>query len=140
MKFYCQQLPPYKWMNNFILLVILLIVFLERIKAGDKILYDNFVVLILIIEYKLLQIPFYVKRFFVILGKHSMNIFLFHTFIFLYWFKDEIYYTRNPFLIFFTLLILCLAVSILIEKLKALIHFGKLNDKIENYLCQTIKK
>lgn len=132
--------PPYKWMSIFILLAILLVVFLERIKAGDKILYDSFIVLILIVEYKLLYIPLYIKRFFVFLGKHSMNIFLFHTFIFLYWFKDVIYFTRNPFLIFISLLLPCMVVSILIEKLKALIHFGKLNEKIEFYLCRIIKK
>lgn len=91
-------------------------------------------------EYKLLYIPKIIKDIFSFLGKHSMNIFLFHTFIFLYWFKDFIYYTRNPIIIFFSLLIPCLIISIAIEKIKAVIGFDKMNMYIENLLCQTIKK
>ena len=52
------------------------------------------------------------------LGKHSMNIFLFHTFFFLYWFEDYIYITRNPLLIFLSLLLSCWIVSVVIEFIK----------------------
>jgi len=52
------------------------------------------------------------------LGKHSMNIFLFHSFIFEYYMKDIIYYTGNPLIIFAELLAICLVISMLIEKLK----------------------
>lgn len=60
------------------------------------------------------------------LGKHSMNIFLFHTFIFLYWFKDWIYITRNPLLIFLSLLLSCWLISVVIEFIKNKIGFYRL--------------
>ncbi len=52
------------------------------------------------------------------IGVHSMNIFLFHTFIYYYYWQDLIYWTRNPFLIFLTLLIVSLIISIAIETVK----------------------
>ena len=60
------------------------------------------------------------------LGKHSMNIFMFHTFIFLYWFNDLIYVTRNPILIFISLLIPCYIISVIIEFIKNRIGFYQL--------------
>ena len=52
------------------------------------------------------------------LGKHSMNIFLFHTFIFYFWFQNIIYASRNPIIIFFTLLAICIPISIVLEWMK----------------------
>lgn len=60
------------------------------------------------------------------LGEHSMNIFLFHTFIYLYWFRVYIYNTQNPILIFFSLLIPCYLMSVLIEVVKSKIGFNRL--------------
>lgn len=60
------------------------------------------------------------------MGKHSMNIFLFHTFIFLYWFREYIYITRNPFLILLSLLISCYLISVMIEFIKNKIGFYRL--------------
>ena len=57
------------------------------------------------------------------LGKHSMNMFLTHTFIFYFWFKDFIYITRNPLLIFLSLLITTYLLSIFIEWTKRKIGF-----------------
>ena len=60
------------------------------------------------------------------LGKHSMNIFLFHTFIFSQWFRDWIYITRNPLLIFLSLLLSCWIISVVIEFIKNKIGFYRL--------------
>ena len=60
------------------------------------------------------------------LGKHSMNIFLFHTFIFHYWFKEYIYISRNPLLIILSLLIPCYLISVIIEYSKNKIGFYRL--------------
>ena len=60
------------------------------------------------------------------LGKHSMNIFLFHTFIFHYWFKEYIYISRNPLLIILSLLIPCYLISVIIEYGKNKIGFYRL--------------
>lgn len=64
------------------------------------------------------------------LGRHSMNIFLFHTFIFSHWFKDFIYASRNPLLIFLLLLSICLAISIIVEQFKKAIKIDKLIKSI----------
>lgn len=60
------------------------------------------------------------------LGKHSMNIFLIHTFIYYFWFTDIIYITKNPFVIFLTLLSLSILLSALIEKSKHWIGFYRI--------------
>ena len=60
------------------------------------------------------------------LGKHSMNIFLFHTFIYFYWFREYIYISRNPLLIIFSLLIPCYLISVIIEFVKNKIGFYRL--------------
>lgn len=62
------------------------------------------------------------------LGKHSMNMYLVHTFIFLYYFGDFIYQFKYPILIVLALLITSLAVSIAIEQLKKCISFYKFLD------------
>ena len=52
-------------------------------------------------------------------GKHSMNIFLFHTFIFSHWFKSLIYFQKNPILIFLVFLAICLLISMMLEWVKS---------------------
>ena len=66
------------------------------------------------------------------IGRHSMNIFLFHTFIYSYYFREQIYAPRNPILIFLLLLGICLIVSVLIEKIKVLVHFQQLESYLRN--------
>lgn len=60
------------------------------------------------------------------IGVHSFNIFLFHTFIYYYFFADFIYGFGNPLLIFAVLLAICLALSVGIENLKKKINFDKI--------------
>ena len=72
------------------------------------------------------KLPKWFDSVMVNLGKHSMNIFLFHTFIFLYWFRDWIYITRNPLLIFLSLLLSCWIISVAIEFIKNKIGFYRL--------------
>ena len=68
----------------------------------------------------------WLQTIFVQLGKHSQNIFLFHTFIYLYWFREETYITRNPIIIFIQLTIVCYLISVAIEFIKQKIGFYKL--------------
>lgn len=70
--------------------------------------------------------PSWLNKAFASLGRHSMNIFLFHTFIYYYWFGDIIYATRNPILIFLSLLIVCYCISMLLELIKRIIGFNRL--------------
>ncbi len=73
------------------------------------------------------------SKFLLLLGKHSFNIFLFHTFIFSYYLKSFIYGFRNPILIFIALLSMCLLISIFIEFLKSKIYFYKLQSFINQH-------
>lgn len=67
-----------------------------------------------------------VKKAFEFVGIHSFNIFLFHTFIYYYYFPDFIYSFHYPVLIFAALLGICLVISVGIERLKKMIGFDKL--------------
>lgn len=62
------------------------------------------------------------------LGKHSMNMFLVHTFIFYFWFRDFIYITRNPFVIFISLLLSSYLMSVVVEWTKQKLGFYKIID------------
>lgn len=64
------------------------------------------------------------------IGIHSFNIFLFHTFIYFYYWKDIIYFTDTPILIFLSLLFSSLIISISLEYIKQLLYF----DKIYRYI------
>lgn len=67
---------------------------------------------------------------FAFLGKHSMNIYLTHTFIFLYFFQDFTYSLKNPLLIFLFVLLTSLGVSYLFELLKKRLGFYKAQKRI----------
>jgi membrane-bound acyltransferase YfiQ involved in biofilm formation len=70
------------------------------------------------------------------LGKHSMNMYMIHTFIFYYWFNRFIYSFEYPALIFVVLTCISLGVSISLELLKKIIHLPvfikTINTKIDN--------
>lgn len=65
-----------------------------------------------------------------LLGKHSSNIFLFHTFIYSIYLKDFVYSFKYPPIIFLLLLIMCFALSIVIDFIKRLTGYNKLVDKL----------
>lgn len=68
----------------------------------------------------------WLQTIFIQLGKHSQNIFLFHTFIYLYWFKEETYFTHNSLIIFIQLTVVCYLISVAIEFIKQKIGFYKI--------------
>ena len=70
------------------------------------------------------------------LGKHSFNIFLFHTFIYAYYWPELIFWSRNPFMIFATLLCACLLVSVVIEYIKQKLGFYRLEQNAMNELSR----
>src|ERR1035437_3818694 len=79
-----------------------------------------------------------ISQVFEYLGKHSMNIFLIHTFIFGYFYSRFIYSFKYPLLIFIVLLACSLFISILIEYCKKIFRIYTLENKIIN-LFFTIK-
>jgi peptidoglycan/LPS O-acetylase OafA/YrhL len=74
----------------------------------------------------------YIQSALSFLGEHLFNIFLFHTFIFYYFWKDFIYGFDQPVLIFAVLLVLCVAVSMIIERVKVVMGFYVATQKLQN--------
>lgn len=69
-----------------------------------------------------------VNKVLIFFGKHSMNIFLFHTFLRAYYLKDFIYSLKYPGLIVFVLIGLSLICSVIFEFVKDKIKYNKLID------------
>ncbi len=72
------------------------------------------------------------------IGKHSGNIFLVHTFIYMYFYEEFIYSFRWAGAIWGVLLLCSLAVSILLELLKKLLRYDVLVMKITNKAMQKL--
>lgn len=68
------------------------------------------------------------------LAKHSMNMYMVHTFIFAYFFHDFIYSFQYPIFIFLALLLSSLGVSIVLETLKTKLKFYVLVGSVTNKL------
>ncbi len=68
------------------------------------------------------------------IGKHSSNIFMFHTFIFSQYFKEAIYWFKYPPVILVVLLVLCLIISVGLEKLKSATRYYKLFDLTVSFM------
>ena len=107
---------------------------IDRLASKAAIIFDSFLVLSMVLVYKNIHIHRWICRVFEFLGKHSMNIFLFHTFIFSHWFKQEIYASRNPLIIFLTLLVSCVVISIILEYIKKIIHLKIIINKIDSLI------
>lgn len=73
------------------------------------------------------------------LGRHSMNIFLLHTFIYSYYFGRFIYSFGHFLLIFAVLLAASLLCSIVLEQLKRLIGYNRLRDRAVASVEQAIR-
>lgn len=67
-------------------------------------------------------------------GKHSMNIFLTHTFLYYYFAQDFIYSCSHFILIFFNLLLCSLLISYIMNFIKKLVHYDLLIKKIILYV------
>lgn len=90
----------------------------------DSVRTDTFFGIMLILwTTELILVSDTAKKLLEFIGIHSFNIFLFHTFIYYYYFADLIYAFKNPLLIFALLLIVCLLISVVIEALKKRLSF-----------------
>ena len=68
--------------------------------------------------------PEWMKKLFLLLGKHSTNIWLIHMFFYLVLFKNFIFRLKEPALIFVGMFVLCIVISILINQIEKLIADG----------------
>lgn len=121
----------YRWVGISSLLLMFFLL-AARIFVSHPILFDNIILVVGIFAYKCFMLNKYLETVLLFLGKHSMNIFLFHTFIKTLWFPNYIYMTKNPIIIFFSLLGSCVLISILIESLKKISHFDAFVDKVSS--------
>lgn len=76
----------------------------------------------------------FLYNFLILLGKHSMNIFLTHTFLYAIFFSNFFYNFRFPLLIFAVLIMCSLILSLSLEYIKKHIGFYKLQNFILNYI------
>lgn len=113
-----------------ILWLLLLGMVIFRLKAGRfAMLIDTLIAVQIILIFKNISSKksHYMFQF---LGRHSFNIFLFHTFIYYLYFEEIIYWSKNPIAIFLTLILICVIISYAIETRKLKIKFNKLQDKL----------
>lgn len=112
---YTYSLP--RTCNKYLSLLLLVVFCICRNFNKYPLLIDGMIVLSIIRCYVSFSVPSTIKKIFSFLGRHSMNIFLFHVF-FLMWFSDYVYSFRNPILIFVLLFISCIVVSVVLEWIK----------------------
>lgn len=108
--------PPRQ--SLWIVLLLALLYAVERNVNSYPLMIDCVLALLIVRLYQSVKKPKVVLDVMEFLGEHSMNIFLFHTFIFYFWFQDFVYASRNPVIIFLTLLAICLPISIALELVK----------------------
>ncbi|MDE7198680.1 MAG: hypothetical protein K2O15_07325 [Lachnospiraceae bacterium] len=72
------------------------------------------------------------------IGRHSATIFMTHTLIYMYFYKEFIYSFRQDYLIYIVLFVCSMATAVVIDALRRLVRYDKLvahiNEKIKGFL------
>lgn len=113
-------------LGKIFLVGILLLLCFYRLKMSNTVLWESLICVWGVFVYQQWSRIGFISKIFAFLGRHSFNIFLFHTFIYVYYFHDYIFWSRNPILIFATLLMVSIIISVLIEKLKEVLKINYL--------------
>lgn len=124
------QVGSFDLKSKIILIAVLLLTCEYRFHIGATYLWDAAIIIIGTFVYSIISIPKYLSGVLAFLGKHSFNIFLFHTFILVYYFHDYIYWSRNPLFIYLTLIAVCIPISMLIEWIKHYFFINQLQKKL----------
>lgn len=72
------------------------------------------------------------------IGKHSMNMYLTHTFVFCYFFHDFIYGLEYPILMFLALFGISMLISVIVELVKNKLGFYQLQGRIVSLISRQI--
>ncbi len=115
-----------------IILFILSFFCLSRFNSEKTEWWDAAIITYGVVLYQVISFPTFIKRILSFFGNHSYNIFLFHTFIYDYYFHNFVYYTRNPLIIYITLLVTCILVSMTIQKIKIILRINELEKFLSN--------
>lgn len=113
-----------------VVLLLLTTACIIRLLIPYALLWDTCIALIIILLYKNFKRIIKIQTGLEFLGKHSFNIFLFHTFIYYLYFPFLIYWSSNPLIIFISLLASSVAISMGIERLKVVVGFYRLQEWI----------
>jgi peptidoglycan/LPS O-acetylase OafA/YrhL len=126
-----KQNKPNKWIKiSFSTILILALLYVRNLlNTKAIILTDGIITIFLGIIIFELNTTF---RFLEFLGKHSFNIFLFHTFIQVYFLPKFIYSFYYPILIWLIMIALCVALSILIDDIKKILQFDKVQSRFDH--------
>ena len=124
LSFFLRQFLPY-FFNN--------IGFLQR-QTFDSI----YALIIILFIFEITQSYPLIQRPLTFMGRHLFNIFLFHTFIFFYYWPDFIYGFQYPYLIFLVLLSISLIVSMAIGYIRKLLKFETILSWIDGIKVKDI--
>lgn len=123
-----------KLKNNYrkvaVLLIFGILVLLRCDPQINNLLIDLLLCYLMVSLYCSLNLNRGMKKILSFYGRHSFNIYLFHSFVFYYYFNQFVYWNPNPVLIYFTLLLYCTVISILLEKFKSIIKFNQIQKFI----------
>lgn len=97
-------------------------------------------VLIIYVCFELLSPVPYLNTFLRFAGKHSMNIFLMHTFIRAVYFRDFIYGFKYPVLIVGVLFGCSLVLSVIVEEIKDRSHYNRYMARLRDRLIGKISR
>lgn len=112
-----------KKIEKIILLSGLFFLMAVRFKLPFALGFDTLIALLIVLAYRNIILPTSIQKFLCICGHHSFNIFLFHTFYYYLYIPEIIYWSRNPVIIFLTLLAFVLPTSYFINKLHSILKF-----------------
>lgn len=87
-------------------------------------------VIIIFLAYRFIDRNSKTANALMILGQHSYNIFLFHSFLYSLYFRDMLYSLKYALFIYIVFIVMCLIISILIEKMKETIRWNRSDSVI----------
>lgn len=129
----CTNKQLSRW-EYFALLIVLFVSIPLRMIIPYALAFDTAIIILLVIVYHNMRYRSIVAdKSLSFLGKHSFNIFLFHTFIYYLYLPQLIYWHRNPIIIFLTLLLFSITISYVIEYSKDKLGYYSLLKHFENF-------
>lgn len=126
--------PRTPLLRRIVCLMLLALIFIERLWTAEPLLFDALIVTFGVYTYQQFREIKFLKRVFAFLGKYSMDMFLTHTFLFGLWpaTHDIVYATKNPLVIYLTLLAMSLALAMLLGWVKNVTGYNRLINKLRN--------
>lgn len=112
-----------------------MLAFPVRLLIPYALAFDTVITVLLVMTFKNIKMHTYLSRSLEFCGKHSFNIFLFHTFLYYLYIPQIIYWHPNPIIILITLLLFCLSLSYAMEYGKNKLGYYKalqiINSKVK---------